>query len=116
MLTEVQRSATEEGRRLFNLGTVAFHLTHPDKTAANENPQVIDEADKGDSSSEAIQTSTKNHVVDISLNLLYPFGANKMLGKLTGSDVQKIKPFEMKESSIMALMKKHVITLLLENT
>jgi hypothetical protein len=77
---------------------------------------VIDEADKGDSSSEATQISTENHETDVSLDLLYPFGTKKILGKLTSDDVQKIKSFEIKESSIVARMKKHVITLLLKNS
>lgn len=44
---------------------------------------------------------------------MYLFGAKKILGKLTRDDVQKIKFFEIKESSIVARIKKHVITLLL---
>ncbi|EIE89047.1 hypothetical protein G6F46_003720 [Rhizopus delemar] len=116
LLIEARRSATEEGRRLLNPGTVAFHSTDYGKIAADENAQVVDEADKGDSSSEATQISTENHETDVSLDLLYPFGAKKILGKLTRDDVQKIKYFEIKESSIVARMKKHVITPLLKNS
>lgn len=116
LLIEAQRSATEEGRHLLNPGTVAFHSTDSGKIAADENAQVVDEADKGDSSSEATQISTENHETDVSLDLLYPFGTKKILGKLTSDNVQKIKSFEIKESSIVARMKKHVITLLLKNS
>lgn len=116
LLIEAQRSATEEGRHLLNPGTVAFHSTDSGKIAADENAQVVDEADKGDSSSEATQISTENHEADVSLDLLYPFGTKKILGKLTSDNVQKIKSFEIKESSIVARMKKHVITLLLKNS
>lgn len=116
MLLEARRSATEEGRHLLNPGTVAFHSTDSGEIAADKNAQVVDKADKGDSSSKATQTSAENHETDISLDLLYPFGAKKILGKLTRDDVQKIKSFEIKESSIVARMKKHVITLLLKNS
>ena len=108
MLIEAQRSATEEGRHLLNPGTVAFHSTDSGEITADENAQVVDEANKGD--------STENHETDVSLDLLYPFGAKKILGKLTGDDAQKIQSFEIKESSIVASMKKHVITLLLKNS
>ncbi|RCH88078.1 hypothetical protein CU097_009048 [Rhizopus azygosporus] len=70
LLTQAQYSATEEGRRLLNLGTVAFHSTDSGEIAADENAQVVDEADKGDSSYEATQISTENHEIDISLDLL----------------------------------------------
>lgn len=47
---------------------------------------------------------------------MYPFRAKKILDKLTSDDVQKIKPFEIIESSIVASMKKRAITLLLKNS
>ncbi|CAO3681609.1 unnamed protein product [Rhizopus stolonifer] len=111
LLIEAESSATEEGRRLLNPSTVTFHSTDSGEIAASENAQLADEVDNSDSFSEATQIST-----DVSLDLLYPFGAKKILGKLTSDDLQKIKSFEIKESSIVARMKKHVITLLLKNT
>jgi hypothetical protein len=53
---------------------------------------------------------------DVSFDLLYSFGVKKILGKLTSDDLQKIKSFEVKGSSIVACMKKHVITLLLKDS
>lgn len=99
LLTQAQYSATEEGRRLLNLGTVAFHSTDSGEIAADENAQVVDEADKGDSSYEATQISTENHEIDISLDLLYPFGAKKILGKLTRDDAQKLSLLKLKRAA-----------------
>ncbi|KAI9273971.1 hypothetical protein EDC94DRAFT_579933 [Helicostylum pulchrum] len=77
---------------------------------------LVDDAYNGNSSSVAAQISTENHGIDVSLDLLYPFRAKKILDKLTSDDVQKIKPFEIIESSIVASMKKRAITLLLKNS
>ncbi|KAG1451944.1 hypothetical protein G6F56_007952 [Rhizopus delemar] len=109
MLIEAQHSATEEGRRLLNPGTMAFHSSDFGEISADENAQVVDEANKGNSSSE-------NRETDVPLDLLYPFGAKKILEKLTRDDVEKIKSFEIKETGIMARMKKHVTTLLLKSS
>lgn len=102
LLIEAQRSAAEEGRSLLNPGTVAFHSADSGEIAADENAQVVDEADKDDSSSEATQVSTENRETNVSFDLLYPFGAKKMLGKLTSDGMQKVKSFEIKESSVVA--------------
>ncbi|KAI7895482.1 uncharacterized protein EV154DRAFT_6729 [Mucor mucedo] len=100
LLIEAQRSATDEGRRLLNPGTVAFHSTDSGEITVDGNahkwligpieghsvgsaiyslrtpsPRFLgprfDIADKGDSSSETTQISAENHETDVSLGLLY---------------------------------------------
>ncbi|KAI7898002.1 uncharacterized protein BX663DRAFT_556200 [Cokeromyces recurvatus] len=116
LLIEAERSIAGRGRHLLNPGTVTFHSIDSGEIAADKSDQVVDEANNGDSCSKATQISTENHETDVSFDLLYPFGAKKILGKLSSDDVQKIKCFGIKESSIVALMKKHMITLLLRNS